>query len=598
MHRVPLKLLSIILAVLLVNTTATAQLNSLEDIESIGKKGFFKNFFDFGDPFQLGGGIGLNLRSYSAKGGPLRQDPFFYTAYANVNIRVYQLDIPFSMILTAKNTTYSYPSFSDLKQTLKDKINDKKNGFSRFGFSPHYKWAKVHLGHRSMNFSKYTMSNINFFGGGVELTPQKFRFAAMYGRLAKAEPIDLSLTTPNLPVYKRIGWGTKIGYGDDKASADVILFTAKDDTSSVRIPSNYPRQVTPEANLALGIQLQKLFFNHVRIKLEYTNSAVSPNAQDANATKKSLTNFILPTKNTTYYSNALEGSLAYEGKKMNAGVSINRVDADFKTLGTYFFNRDIMDIQAFTSFGLIDGKLNTSLKGGIQTNNLDKSKPTTTKRVIYDLSTAWSSGDINVQVHYGNNTSDIGYVLNPALDSLNAVVVTQDAGLNITYNIPSKNENKQSISLTGNAQDVSDDIEKPSRQSTSKLYLINLGYTLTTQAKWSFFARGNYSQNKVQGLQLNRTGFGAGVKKSLFENKLSLGLNANYFLNKNALNQKSNNLIGQFLLGYQIFKGMNLQFNWGLLNTKAENTPSFTENTANLGLQYNFSYVPKKKNKK
>jgi hypothetical protein len=85
------------------------------------------------------------------------------------------------------------------------------------------------------------------------------------------------------------------------------------------------------------------------------------------------------------------------------------------------------------------------------------------------------------------------------------------------------------------------------------------------------------------------------VKKSLFENKLSLGLNANYFLNKNALNQKSNNLIGQFLLGYQIFKGMNLQFNWGLLNTKAENTPSFTENTANLGLQYNFSYVPKKK---
>jgi exopolyphosphatase/pppGpp-phosphohydrolase len=78
--------------------------------------------------------------------------------------------------------------------------------------------------------------------------------------------------------------------------------------------------------------------------------------------------------------------------------------------------------------------------------------------------------------------------------------------MNITYNIPSKNENKQSISLTGNAQDVSDDIEKPSLQSTSKLYLINLGYTLTTQAKWSF-ARGNYSQNKVQGLQLNRTGF-------------------------------------------------------------------------------------------
>jgi hypothetical protein len=78
MHRVPLKLLSIILAVLLVNNLATAQLNSLEDIESIGKKGFFKNFFDFGDPFQLGGGIGLNLRSYSAKGTHCVKIHFLY----------------------------------------------------------------------------------------------------------------------------------------------------------------------------------------------------------------------------------------------------------------------------------------------------------------------------------------------------------------------------------------------------------------------------------------------------------------------------------------------------------------------------------------
>jgi hypothetical protein len=596
----------IVCSALLCGDKASAQLNSLENLDNVGQKGylknslqgFFKDFIDFGDPFQLGGGLGLNLRSYNASGGPLRQDPFFYTAYANMNVRIFQIDLPFSVILTAKNSTHSYPSISDLKQTLKDKINDKKNGFARFGLSPHYKWAKLHLGHRSMNFSKYTLSNLNFFGAGVELTPGNLRLAAMYGRLAKAEPIDLSLTTPNLPVYKRIGWGTRIGYGDDKASADIVLFTAKDDDASIQIPGDYPRQVTPEANLALGIQLQKLFFDKIRIKLDYTNSAISPNAADADSPNKSITNFILPRKNTTFYSNAMEGSVAYEGKKMNVGVSINRVDADFRTLGAYFFNRDVMDIQGFTSFGLFDGKLITSLKAGVQSNNLDKSKPTTTRRLIYDVSTAWGDKGFNATLHYGNNTSNVTYVLNQNLDSLNAAIVTQDLGLTLSYDLPTGGEAKHNIALTGNVQDISDDIEKPSRQTTTKMYLINLGYTLTTADAWAFSLRGNYNRNEVQGIELKRTGFGAGARKSFFKNKMSLGVNANYYINENALAQKSNNLLGQLNLGFQLFKGMGAQLSWGLLRTSADNVPAFTENTGNLGLQYNFNYTPKKKENK
>ena len=172
----------------------------------------------------MGGSLALNMRSYDAFGGPLRQDPFFYSVAANLNTRIYQIDLPISIVLTAKNTTHSYPSISDLKESLKDKLNEKKKSFARVGMSPYYKWTKLHLGHRAMFFSKYTMNNINFFGAGVELTPDKLRFGAMYGRLAKAEPIDLSLSSPNLPIYKRIGWGARLGYGDDLASADIEIF--------------------------------------------------------------------------------------------------------------------------------------------------------------------------------------------------------------------------------------------------------------------------------------------------------------------------------------------------------------------------------------
>ena len=61
----------IILILLLSNNFISAQLNSLENLEEFEKKGFIKNTFkgfikgftDFGEPFQLGGSLALNMRS-------------------------------------------------------------------------------------------------------------------------------------------------------------------------------------------------------------------------------------------------------------------------------------------------------------------------------------------------------------------------------------------------------------------------------------------------------------------------------------------------------------------------------------------------------
>ena len=581
------------------------QLSSLEDIEKLEKgglkqtlKGFMKDFYSFGDPFQMGGGVFLNLRSYNSSGAPLRQDPFFYTLGANLSFKVYQIDLPFSMILTAKNTTKSFPSISDMFNSLKDQVKSKANGYARLGISPHYKWAKVHLGHRSLNFSKYTLSNLNFFGVGIELTPDKYRFSAMYGRLAKAEPINLSLATPNLPIYRRTGWSTKLGYGNDKASADLIIFTAKDDENSIIIPGTYSKQVSPEANFAMGVQLQKLFMEKIRIKLDYTRSGVSPNVQDAVSNDKSMTNFLLKQRNSTYYGNAIEGSIGLEGKKINTGILFNRVDNDFRTFGAYFFNRDIMDIQGFANFGLLENKLNSAVKIGIQSNNLDGSKSATTRRLIYDLQTAWSHNDFSAQANYSNNSSNVSYILNQQLDSLNAVVVTQDLGANLSYNIPLKGENTHTVSLTANMQDVSDDIEKPNRISVSKLYLANLGYAIKTKSKWTILTRVNYTINEIPNTNTNRLGLGASVQKSIFKDKVNVGLTTNFFKNNNSNGLKSSNTSGQITMGTQLFKGMSLQFAWGLLRTISDNSPTFLENTGNLGLQYGFNYKPKSKKTK
>ena len=88
------------------------------------------------------------------------------------------------------------------------------------------------------------------------------------------------------------------------------------------------------------------------------------------------------------------------------------------------------------------------------------------------------------------------------------------------------------------------------------------------------------------------------MRKSFLENKITLGLDGNLYNNKNNLNQKSRNFIGQFSLGYQLFKNMGLQLQWVILNTNAEGATTFTESTGNLGLQYQFNYKPKKKDPK
>jgi len=591
---------------IVIHVSLKAQLSSLENLDETTKKGFFKtyvssffkDFADFGDPFALSGSIGLNMRSYNAFGGPLRQDPFFYTLNTNLNVRVYQIDLPFSMILTAKNQQSSLPNFNEIKDAFKDKIPSLNNRFARFGLSPRYKWAKLHLGHRSMRFSKYTLDNLNFNGVGTELTPGKVRIAGMYGQLAKAEPLDLSLVTPNVPVYQRTGWGAKVGYGDEQSSIDLTVFKANDDENSITIPSNIAIQPSAEENLVLGINAQKLFFEKIRIKLEYASSAVSPNAQDATTSKSRITSFLMEDRTTTEYSSAIDASVGYEGKSMLAGFQYRKVDPNYRTFGAYFFNRDIIDVLGNLAFNLLENKLNVSLSGGVQSNNLDLSKPATTQRFIYSANLGYATGGFSSSANYNNNTTDVGYVLNQNLDSLNAVIITKDVGINLAYTIPNTEGHQHSFSLSGNMQDVNDEIVNRDQSAASKVIVANFGYNIVFENKLRLSARTNYNQNEIAQMTINRYGAGFGIGKSFMDNKISVGLDANYFSNTRDSGAKSNNLLSQLVVGFQIGSGLSANVNWGYLRTTAENISPFSESTANVGLQYNFNYVPGKKEKK
>ncbi len=598
--------IQILLVAILMAGSSFAQLEKFEDIEAVGKEGFFKSHFqglfsgfkDFGEPFNLTGGLGLNMRSYSSFGTDARQDPFFYSLNANVNIRVYKLSLPFSLMVSAKNTTSSYPNIKELinafKNNVKNKIENQKNRFVRFGASPRYKWIKLHFGHRSMNFSPFTLANLNFLGAGMELNPGNIRFGAMYGRLAKAEPIDLSLVTPNIPVYERKGWGLKMGYGTSEEFIDLILFKAVDEVGSITIPEDNPNQVDPAENLVIGLNFQKSLFEKFRLKMEYATSAHSPNSLEGMADNRfPHPRFLIQGRTTTEYKSALDTKLDFQAKVFTVGVQYKRIDPDYQSFGAYFFNNDIEDYLANLSFGLLQGAVTVNMSAGLQKNNLDKTLPTTMTRYIGSGNINYSAGSFNLGFNYSNNSSDIAYLLDESLDSLNVLIVTQDAGLNATYNFQDQSQNQHVLTGTFNIQAVTDDVANEMESSASQMLVGNLVYNYAlAESQWKFSVKANYNQNELSQMTMRRYGAGFGITKSFLEGKLNTGIDLNYFLMTSENTGDNNNLNSQVRFNFKINDAMSLNMNWGLLSSKkviAGTTDSFSELTGTLGFQYNFS---------
>ncbi len=610
----PMKYLySFIVCVLFLAPAFSQDITDFENLEEVTEKGFFKSyvgdlfkgFTDLGEPFSMSGGIGVNLRSYNAYGAPLRQDPFFYSLNANLNVRVYKLSLPFSILVSAKNTTSSLPNLRQFVDAFKNNVQSARNRFVRFGTSPQYKWVKLHAGHRTMNFSKFTLANLSFLGVGTELTPGNVRIAAMFGRLAKAEPIDLSLTTPNIPIYERKGWGMKLGYGTDEVFLDFSVFKAMDDPNSIQIPTESPKQVNPEENLVLGINGQMPLTEKLKLKLEVASSALSPNRNDQEAQNKfPHPGFLFQGTTTTLYKNAIETGIDYEGELFSLGVQYKRIDPDFKSLGAYFFNSDIEDYLLKAGFGLFNNVINVNLSGGLQRNNLDNSKPSTLTRYIGSGDVSFSQGNLSIGLNYSNNSSDIAYLVNPELDSLNVIVVTQDAGLNASYSISEENQNQHVISATFNIQQVTDDVENPMESSESRMLVGNLIYSyVLAESQWKFSAKANYNQNELSTVSMKRYGAGMGVSKAFLGGKINSGLDLNYFLITSDAIGDSKSYAAMARTNMKIGSGLNTNLSIGLMrNEKDQNgvKESAMELTGILGLQFTFATKskPKKEKKK
>ncbi len=313
-------------------------------------------------PWDYTGSIGGNFSTYSVDGITPQSNPYFWSIYGNFTPIIYGFKAPFRFVIGRQEQSFERP-------------------FIQMGISPTYKWATLHIGTRNMMFSKYTLANHSFNGAGIELTPGKWRFAAMYGQFRKANEWDSTDLNSRYRVqYKRLGYGAKLGYGGKKGFVEFSYFKAWDEASSLTnvLPDT---TLTPAENAVFGINIRKNLGKHIDF---FTEAAVSAYTRDVGNAYlgEDLQNPLLKANITSRLNYAGEAGFSFQLKPGKISISYQRIMPEFETMGAYFMANDVSNIKLAPSFRFFKNKLNINGAVNYQTNNLENNRLETTERIF------------------------------------------------------------------------------------------------------------------------------------------------------------------------------------------------------------------------
>lgn len=477
-------------------------------------------------PVALSGNISLTSIFYKADGIPDRYLPFNYVITGSPVLSLYGMQIPVTFVIGRQQSSFTQP-------------------FNQFGLSPSYKWVTVHAGYRNLTFSPYTLAGHTFLGGGVELNPGKFRFAAMYGQLNKATALDTtqSLYFSNF-TYKRTGMAVRIGFGTESSFFDLIALKAKDDPNSLRQYKGLADSsgITPAENTVTGYNFRMSFW-HQHLIFEsngalslYTNNINSPLIQDSSYEKdvKKLAD-VLHVRTSSELFSAVDAAIRYKSKLFSVKLQYRRVDPGFQSMGAYFLNNDLENYTIAPAFTAWKRRIRFSGSLGLQRDDLTNSKRAKANKVI---GSANLSADLSQR--FGIDGSYSNYSVNQTVktirfaDSLKVVQSSTQISVTPRYMIPgailshsflfSANLSQAKELNPGRADSLNGDINTGNYIFT---YQVNL---VPSQA--SLFLSLNHTKMKSPVLSDGNDGVTLGGSKSWWKNKLVFSLSGGYLLGK------------------------------------------------------------------
>ncbi len=491
-------------------------------------------------PFTVSGSVGASYNFYNSNEPVATRPASSWNIYGNVTPVIYGVSLPFSFVINQYSSSYTQP-------------------FAQFGLSPTYKWVKLHLGYRNIQFSPLTFDGQSFRGAGIELTPNHFRFAAFYGKLNRKINEDTTSGRFAAPQFSRTGYGIKIGIGNLSNYFDLIYFHAKDDSSSATVinKSNY----RPQENTVLGSSfkislIKKIIFNtDIAISGLTEDISLTQNRPDStNTSLQKLMKGFLKSNISTSANWAGQSSLQFILKGYTTTLGYRRVQPGFKSLGTPYMLNDIELLNWMNNLSLANGRLSITAVLSNQHNNLDK-------KLTSELHTLASNLNINALLGktFNLNFNYNGYSLKQKDGTLqlgDSVRLNQQIHqFSFTPAFTLMNE-IQSNTISGNISYMLLDDKNPATTKTgsSNNLSASLNYTLgLIKQATNFTVSGLFSQYK-QDTNYYKT-YGASLSSSaqLLRNKpLSVQGTAGYLINRSSYGNAQNNLTFSANINYHI----------------------------------------------
>ena len=332
------------------------------------------------DPLIITGALGTQNTLYYSSGGSFAS-PFSYSMYANLNVDLYGYNAPFSFYYSGNNYSFSHPQFA-------------------FNFSPTYKGWTLLIGRRSMPFSSYVY-NLPFNGVGLEYKSQTtgFRFGIFYGILRDAVNFTPGDMPSGKPVYKRSGWGLKVGYGNSRNYFDLYLFRSKDHRSS--IDEIWYDEINAQENVVLGMRGRWQICRPLSL---LTNLSASIFSTDITAPEVSLKqtdryNDIFDVRYSSLVRWAGDVTLSASFRLVSISLFYKMIQPDYMSMGVSYMNNNYHNLG--TSMNLRLGKLNLGGSFALQEDNLSKKQLYTTRGLTYAASATLPIGSkLNISGNY------------------------------------------------------------------------------------------------------------------------------------------------------------------------------------------------------
>lgn len=532
-------------------------------------------------PLEITGGLNLSNNFYFSNGLNPRRDALQWRVFANMNLSFAGITAPFSLAFSDANRQFNLPSYT----------------FT--GISPTYKWARLHLGDRSLNFSKYTLNSINFRGVGLELEPGKFYAAGMYGQLRRAVAEDFLSQQMLDPAYRRIGYGFKAGYLGEGFEYKLMVFGAHDDPNSIEQP--VMRLVLPSNNAVASIHGTHQITKRIGAEVEVARSAFNQDSRqealgdgERNAAN-TLFGLFQPTV-SLLTGQALRGKLMYNTRGFGVNGGYERIDRGFRTMGALFFLSDVEYYTVGFNKSLFRSKLNLFANGGVERTNLDEFESNGTQRLVGSLNASYSAGDkwsFNGSFSNFQNTSKLRTFSDPTalVDSIILAQTTQTINGAATYILPGKDRPASiTLSLTQqNANSILDDVVQT--DSETRFFNGSLIYSLSIPTQdLRFNASMNVNQTQVAAINNMVLSPTMGLTKGFLNKRLQTNARMSY--NQVFSPVGANNAVLNLGLGatFQINSLHTLSFNNTFLNRFAvPDLPGFSEWYGQLMYNYRFA---------